>query len=192
VPSNATTDPACPFKVNNSTAADDNSTRPSTVNTVVAGNSAPPATVNVAPPATVTSVEDNRPDPLKSNVPAFTKVEPVYVLTPLSVNTPEPAFTNEPADVPFAITPPNVPSPTVNAVPFKATAPVTPPFKADNVTAAGDNINDPSKLITVPVDNAASVPTVNDAPDATDSPVEVSLPVPLNANVPAFTEVVPE
>jgi hypothetical protein len=77
VPSNATTDPASPFKVNNSTAADERSTRPSTVNTVVVGNIDPPATVNAAPLATITSAEANRPEPLNTNVPAFTAVDPV-------------------------------------------------------------------------------------------------------------------
>jgi hypothetical protein len=75
-PSNVTNAPAKPFKVNNSTAADERFTRPSTVNTVTAGSNALPSTVNVAPLATITSDDANRPDPLKTRVPSFTEVEP--------------------------------------------------------------------------------------------------------------------
>jgi hypothetical protein len=77
VPSNDTTDPPAPFKVNKSTAAAENSTNPFAVNTVDVGNNAPPVTVSVAPPATVTSVDAKRPEPLNNNVPPFTLVDPL-------------------------------------------------------------------------------------------------------------------
>jgi hypothetical protein len=124
-------------------------------------------------------------------VPAFTEVVPEYVFTPLNASTPSPVFTSEPADVPFAITPPKAPAPTVNTVPFNVTVPVPPPFKTANVTANGESTTEPSAANSTDPSSPAPDATVSAAPEATATSPETNRPVPLNANVPALTVVDP-
>jgi hypothetical protein len=192
VPPIVTNPPDPPLNPSNSTDPAASVTVPFAVKTVPTGKLAPPATVNVAPVATVTNAEAKLAEPFNANVPAFTLVVPVYVLAPVNAKVPTPDFTSDPADVPSAITPANAPPPTVNAVPFKLTNPVEDvPFKVNNSNAAGDNVTDPSAVNTVDAESPAPTATVNAAPDDTFNTVDARLPVPVNASVPAFTLVVP-
>jgi hypothetical protein len=191
VPFNVTPPVAAPFNVNNSTPAADNPSVPSTVTAAVTGKAAPPATVNAESFATDTVVEANRADPVNANVPAFTLVDPVNVLTPLKLNVPAPTFTNDPTDPPSATTPANTPPLNVNAVPSNVTNPVDAPFNVSNSAANDDIANVPSTVTAAPVANAASAPTLKVAPVATVNAVDAKLPVPVSANVPAFTLVEP-
>jgi hypothetical protein len=77
VPSNATNPVDAPFNVNNVTALAPNSTVPSAVTTALTGTNAPPATLIVAPAATVNAVDARIPLPVNANVPTFTLVAPV-------------------------------------------------------------------------------------------------------------------
>ena len=191
VPSNPTNPVDAPFNVNNVTALAPNETVPSAVTTALTGTNAPSATLNVAPAATVNPVEAKLPLPVNANVPAFTLVVPVTVFTPLKLNVPALTFTSEPVPLPpFAITPANVPSFNVNAVPFKATDPVTP-FNVNNSAAVAESDNVPSTVNTADADTAAKVSTDNVAPLATLTAVDAKLPPPVNANVPALTVVDP-
>jgi hypothetical protein len=187
VPSNVTEPVDPPFNVNNSNATALSNTVPLAVNTVSVGK-APDTT---APFATLNIVDANRPVPLNASVPAFTAVAPVNVFTPPNVNVPPLAFTNEPATAPSAITPPNVPSLNVNAVPSKLTNPVDAPSNVNNVTADADNANVPSAVTAAPVAKAAPASTVNVAPAPIPTTVDANRATPLNANVPAFTPVAP-
>jgi hypothetical protein len=192
VPPIVTNPPDPPLKPSNSTDPAASVTVPFAVKTVSTGKLAPPATVNVAPVATVTNADAKLAEPFNAKVPAFTPVAPVYVLEPVNDKVPAPDFTSDPADVPSAITPANVPPPTVNAVPFNVTNPVEDvPFTVNNSTAAGDNVTDPSAVNTVDAESPAPTATVNAAPDATFNTVDARLPVPVNASVPAFTLVAP-
>jgi hypothetical protein len=191
VPSSVTKPVDAPSNVNSVTADADNANVPSTVTAAPTGTIAPLATLNVAPFATPTTVDANRAVPLNANVPAFTAVAPVNVFTPPNVNVPPLAFTNEPATAPSAITPPNVPSLNVNAVPSKLTNPVDAPSNVNNVTADADNANVPSAVTAAPVAKAAPASTVNVAPAPIPTTVDANRATPLNANVPAFTPVAP-
>jgi hypothetical protein len=136
-------------------------------------------------------LDASRPAPLNASVPAFTFVDPLYVFAPLKLNVPLLAFTNEPAANPSATTPPNAPPPTVNAVPFKVTPPVPPPFNAAKVTARGDSTTEPSAdSVTAPT-SPAPVATVSCAPAATATSSEAKRADPLSAKIPAFTVVDP-
>jgi hypothetical protein len=190
VPSNVTNPVDAPFNVNNVTALAANSTAPSTVITAVTGTIAPLATVSVAPFATDNAVDAKRPAPVNASVPAFTLVDPVNVLAPLRLNVPDPAFTNEPADDPSTIAPANVPSFSVNTVPFNATDPESP-FNVNNSAAVAESANVPSTVKTAVAGKDANVSTDNVALLATVTDVEARLPLPVNANVPAFTLVAP-
>jgi hypothetical protein len=79
----------------------------------------------------------------------------------------------------------------VNAVPSNATNPVDAPFNVNNVTALAPNSTVPSAVTTAPTGTVASSPTLIVAPLATVNPVDARLPLPVNANVPAFTLVAP-
>jgi hypothetical protein len=100
-------------------------------------------------------------------------------------------FTNDPADAPSAITPPNVPLLNVNAVPPNVTNPVDAPFNVNNVTALAANSTVPSAVTTALTGTRAPLATLNVAPPATVNAVDAKLPLPVNANVPPFTLVVP-
>jgi hypothetical protein len=113
------------------------------------------------------------------------------VLAPLKLNVPPLTFTNEPVDPPFAITPPNAPLLNVNAVPSNVTNPVDTPFNVNNVTTLAASSTVPSAVTTALTGTDASAPTLIVAPAATVNPVDARLPLPVNANVPAFTLVVP-
>jgi hypothetical protein len=192
VPSNATNPVVAPFNVNNVTALAPNETVPSAVTTALTGTNAPPATLNVAPLATVNAVDAKLPLPVNANVPAFTLVVPVNVFAPPKPSVPALAFTNEPVPVPpSAIAPPNVPLLSVNAVPSNLTNPVDAPFNVNNVTALADNETVPFAVTTAPTGTVASAPTLNVAPLATVNAVDAKLPLPVNANVPALTLVAP-
>jgi hypothetical protein len=191
VPSNVTNPVDAPFNVNNVTAGADNSTVPFAVTTAPTGTSAPLATLSVAPLATVNAVEARLPLPASANVPAFTLVDPVNVFAPLKLSVPTPNFTNEPAAAPSAITPPNVPLLSVNAVPSKLTNPVEAPFSVNNVTALAANSTVPFAVTTALTGTRAPLATLNVAPFATANAVDAKLPLPVNANVPAFTLVAP-
>jgi hypothetical protein len=192
VPSNATNPVVAPFNVNNVTALAPNETVPSAVTTALTGTNAPSATLNVAPAATVNPVEAKLPLPVNANVPAFTLVVPVNVFTPLKLNVPALAFTNDPVPVPpSAITPPNVPLLSVNAVPSNATNPVDAPFNVNNVTALAASSTVPFAVTTALTGTKAPLATLNVAPLATVTAVDAKLPLPVNANVPALTLVDP-
>jgi hypothetical protein len=190
VPFNAT-DPDTPFNVSNSAAVAESANVPSTVKTAVTGNDANVSTDKVAPLATVTDVEARLPLPVNASVPAFTLVVPVNVFAPLNVNVPPLTFTNEPAEPPFAIAPANVPLLNVNAVPPNVTNPVDAPFNVNNVTALADNETVPSTVTTALTGTNAPLATLIVAPLATVNTVDAKLPLPVNANVPTFTLVVP-
>jgi hypothetical protein len=113
------------------------------------------------------------------------------VFAPLKLNVPPLTFTNEPVDPPFAITPPNAPLLNVNAVPSNVTNPVDTPFNVNNVTTLAASSTVPSAVTTALTGTDASAPTLIVAPAATVNPVDARLPLPVNANVPAFTLVVP-
>jgi hypothetical protein len=113
------------------------------------------------------------------------------VLAPLKLNVPPLTFTNEPVDPPFAITPPNAPLLSVNAVPSNVTNPVEAPFNVSNVTALDANETVPSTVTTAVVGTNAPSATLNVAPLATVNAVDAKLPLPVNANVPTFTLVAP-
>jgi hypothetical protein len=113
------------------------------------------------------------------------------VFTPLNVNVPPPTFTNEPVPVPSATTPAYVPLPNVNAVPFNVTLPLNAPSNVNNVTADADKANAPSTVTAAVTGTAAPDATLIVAPLATVIPVDAKRPLPFNANVPAFTLVVP-
>ncbi len=113
------------------------------------------------------------------------------MFAPLKLNVPALAFTNEPADTPSAITPPNAPLLSVNAVPSNATNPVDAPFNVNNVTALAPNSTVPSAVTTALTGTDASAPTLVVAPATTVNAVDARLPLPVNANVPAFTLVAP-
>jgi hypothetical protein len=114
------------------------------------------------------------------------------VFAPLKLSVPALAFTNDPVPVPpSAIAPPNVPLLSVNAVPSNLTNPVDAPFNVNNVTALAPNETVPSAVTTAPTGTVASAPTLNVAPAATVNAVDPKLPLPVNANVPAFTLVAP-
>jgi hypothetical protein len=191
VPFNVTNPLDAPSNVSNVAAAADNANVPSNVTTASTGTIAPAATVIVAPLDTPTTVDANRPAPLNANVPAFTVVDPVNVFTPLNSNVPLPTFTNEPGATPSANTPPNVPTPNVNAVPSTVTNPLNAPSNRNNVTAAADNANVPSTVTAAPVANAAPASTVKIAPLDTPTTVDANRPVPPNVNAPALTIVDP-
>jgi hypothetical protein len=164
---------------------------PSTVTAAFTGTIAPTATLIVAPLVTPTTVDANRPVPLNANVPAFTVVDPVNVFTPLNSNVPPLTFTNEPGVVPFRITPANVPSPSVNAVPFNVTRPLEAPSNVSNSTPAADNANVPSTVTAAFTGTIAPAATLIVAPLDTPTTVDANRPAPLNANVPTFTVVDP-
>jgi hypothetical protein len=191
VPFKVTNPLDAPSNVSNVAAAADNASVPSNVTTAFTGTIAPTATLSVAPLDTPTTVDANRPVPANANVPAPTIVDPVNVFTPLNVNVPLPTFTNDPAVVPSANTPPNVPTPNVNAVPSNVTNPLAAPSNRSNVTAAADSANVPSTVTAAPVANAAPASTVSVAPLATPTTVDANRPAPPNVNAPAFTLVEP-
>jgi hypothetical protein len=115
----------------------------------------------------------------------------VKVLAPVNVNNPALDFTNEPAAVPpSAITPPNVPLLTVNAVPSNATNPVDAPFNVNTVTAAGARFTVPFAVRTAEVGMVADEANSNVAPLETVNAVDANEP-PEMVNVPAFTVVAP-
>jgi hypothetical protein len=113
------------------------------------------------------------------------------VFTPLNVSVPPLTFTNDPNDDPSATTPAYVPLLNVNAVPFNVTRPLEAPPNVNNVTADADNANVPSTVTAAPTGTAAPGATLIVAPLATVIPVDANRPLPLKANVPAFTLVVP-
>ena len=113
------------------------------------------------------------------------------MFAPLKLNVPALAFTNEPAETPSAITPPNAPLLSVNAVPSNATNPVDAPFNVNNVTALAANSTVPFAVTTALTGTNAPLATLSVAPLATLNAVDAKLPLPVNANVPAFTLVVP-
>ena len=114
------------------------------------------------------------------------------MFAPLKLSVPALAFTNDPVPVPpSAIAPANVPLLSVNAVPSNATNPVDAPFNVNNVTALAASSTVPSAVTTALTGTNAPPATLNVAPLATVNPVEAKLPLPVNANVPAFTLVVP-
>jgi hypothetical protein len=113
------------------------------------------------------------------------------VFVPLKLNVPALAFTNEPDVAPSAITPPNVPLLSVNAVPSNVTNPVDAPFNVSNVTALAPNSTVPFAVTTALTGTNAPLATLNVAPLATLNAVDAKLPLPVNANVPAFTLVAP-
>jgi hypothetical protein len=192
VPSNVTRPVEAPFNVNNSTALAANANVPSTVTAAPVANAASAPTSNIAPPATVTAVEANRPKFVKANVPALTVVDPVYVFTPLKSNVPVLTFTNEPVPVPpFPIAPANVPSLSVNAVPSNVTRPVVAPSNVSNVTDDADNANVPSTVTAAVTGTIAPEATLIVAWSATVTTAEAKRPLPVSANVPAFTVVDP-
>jgi hypothetical protein len=78
-----------------------------------------------------------------------------------------------------------------NVVPFNVTKPVDTPPNVSNSTAEADSANVPFTVITAVAGTAASSPTLIVAKLATVIPVDANRPLPLNANVPAFTLVVP-
>ena len=101
-------------------------------------------------------------------------------------------FTNEPVPVPpFPIAPANVPLLSVNAVPSNVTNPVDAPSSVNNVTALAVSAKVPSTVTTAFTGTNAPDATLNVAPFATLNAVDAKLPLPVNANVPAFTLVVP-
>jgi hypothetical protein len=192
VPSNVTNPVEAPFNVNNVTALADNSTVPSAVTAAVVGTNAPPATLSVAPAATLNVVDAKLPLPVNANVPAFTLVEPVYEFAPLKSNVPPFTFTNDPLPVtPLAITPANAPLLNVNAVPSNVTNPLDTPFNVSNSAALAENASVPSTAATALTGSNASRATLSVAPAATVNAVDAKLPLPVNANVPAFTLVEP-
>ena len=191
VPSNVTRPVDAPFNVSNVAAAADNSNTPSAVTTALTGNAAPCATLNVAPAATVTDVDANRPAPVNASVPASTLVDPVNVFTPPKLNTPVPTFTNEPVEEPSRTTPANVPPLNVSVVPSNVTRPVEAPSNVNNVTALASNSTVPSTVTTALTGTNAPLATLIVAPAATVNAVDARLPLPVNANVPAFTLVAP-
>jgi hypothetical protein len=79
----------------------------------------------------------------------------------------------------------------VNAVPPKLTNPVDAPFNVSNVTALAANSTVPFAVTTAPTGTNAPLATLNVAPLATVNAVDAKLPLPVNANVPAFTPVAP-
>jgi hypothetical protein len=191
VPSNVTNPVDAPFNVNNVTALAPNSTVPFAVTTAPTGTVASAPTLSVAPAATVNPVDARLPLPVNASVPAFTLVVPVNVFAPLKLSVPALAFTSDPADAPSAITPPNVPVLSVNAVPSNVTNPVDAPFNVNNVTALADNETVPFAVTTALTGTKAPLATLNVAPAATVNPVDAKLPLPVNASVPAFTLVAP-
>jgi hypothetical protein len=191
VPSNVTNPVVAPFNVNKVADTADNATVPSAVTTALTGNAAPCATLNVAPAATVTAVDANRPVPVNASVPASTLVDPVNVFTPPKLNIPVPTFTNEPVEEPSRTTPANVPSLNVNVVPSNVTRPVEAPSNVSNVTAGADSSNVPSTVNAAVAGTEAPLATLIVAPAATVNAVDAKLPLPVNANVPAFTLVAP-
>ena len=92
---------------------------------------------------------------------------------------------------PFAITPANVPLLNVNAVPSKLTLPLDAPSNVSNVTAEAANSTAPFAVTTAPTGTNAPLATLNVAPFVTLNAVDAKLPLPVNANVPAFTLVAP-
>ena len=191
VPSSVINPVDAPLIVNNVTAEAANSTVPSTVTTAFTGTAAPNPTLNVPPAATVNAVEAKLPVPVSINVPAFTLVEPVYVFAPDKFKEPKLSFTNDPVPVtPSAITPANVPLLNVNA-PSSVTSPVDAPFNVNNVTALAANSTVPFAVTTALTGTIAPLATLNVAPAATFNAVEAKLPLPVSANVPALTVVVP-
>jgi hypothetical protein len=113
------------------------------------------------------------------------------VLAPLNVNVPDVLLVSAPTPDPSSITPPNVPLPTLNVVPFRRTTPLEGPSNVNNVTAAGERTVVPPTVSTVAGAKPAALPTVKFAPADTVTPVEVRRPVPPIAKVPAATVVVP-
>jgi hypothetical protein len=79
----------------------------------------------------------------------------------------------------------------VSAVPSNVTNPVDAPFNVNNVTALAPNSTVPFAVTTAPTGTKAPLATLNVAPEATVNPVDARLPLPVNANVPAFTLVAP-
>jgi hypothetical protein len=71
------------------------------------------------------------------------------------------------------------------------TKPVTAPFNVNNSTALAANSTVPFAVTTDVTGTIAPLPTLNTAPPATVTAGEAKLPLPVNANVPAFTVVVP-
>ena len=114
------------------------------------------------------------------------------MLDPLNLNVPPLTFTNDPTDEPpSAITPANVPLLSVNAVPSNVTRPVDAPSNVSNVATDADNATVPSAVTTALTGSTAPIATLNVAPFATVTDVDANRPVPVNANVPAFTLVAP-
>jgi hypothetical protein len=79
----------------------------------------------------------------------------------------------------------------VNAVPFNVTNPLVALSNVNNSTAPADKANVPSTVTAAPTGTAANSPMLIVAPVATVIPVDAKRPLPLNANVPSFTLVVP-
>jgi hypothetical protein len=101
-------------------------------------------------------------------------------------------FTNDPVPVPPSpITPANVPPLNVNAVPSNVTNPVDAPFNVNNSTALAANSTVPFAVTTALTGTVASAPTLSVALFATVNAVDAKLPLPVSANVPALTVVVP-
>ena len=110
------------------------------------------------------------------------------MLDPLNVNVPAFAFSNDPEP---DNTPAYAPDVTVNAVPFKVTAPVDAPVNVCTATAADDIVTKPSAARAVDTGIIAPFASVNEAPPNTAIDVEASDPVPVNANSPPRTVVAP-
>jgi hypothetical protein len=81
--------------------------------------------------------------------------------------------------------------PNVNAVPFNVTTPLVAPSTVNNSTADANNANVPSTVTAAPTGTAAPEATFITAELATVIPVDANRPLPLNVNVPSFTDVVP-
>ena len=113
------------------------------------------------------------------------------MFAPLKLNVPPLTFTNEPDAAPSSITPPNAPLLNVNAVPSNVTNPVVAPFNVNNVTALAASSTVPSAVTTALTGTNAPSATLNFAPLDTVNAVDARLPLPVNANVPAFTLVAP-
>jgi hypothetical protein len=106
------------------------------------------------------------------------------VFDPLNTNNPALLFNTDP---PPLITPLKLPSPTLNAVPFKLNAP-SPPNVA-TVCAPLQKLALPPTVNTVLLDSNPLAPTFN-TPTAPTTMLPL-LSVPFNANTPAFTLVCP-
>jgi hypothetical protein len=79
----------------------------------------------------------------------------------------------------------------VNAVPSNATNPVDAPFNVNNVTALAPSSTVPFAVTTALTGTNAPSATLIVAPATTVNAVDARLPLPVNANVPTFTLVVP-